>query len=1013
MTAFPAWAEPPSAEWYQSLLPGYAVPPKLAKGTAPVTFGLRPDGDGYFGFYMKNHTETVRSFIVGFRFDGADLFVPQMSAIPEGRYREIVERNRLNWQKSTKHSINVTFYDNMLVLSTAGFGSRVKIPAGEGVVARIPYQARTQSEIGKKVVMRPGPVRLILKWKLYEGASFEPNSFTVGAACPIYKSRHKLDDLDVPPKDFRMHISWCIHPTFVWHGPTTYEFALERFIAYMKKYPEFRCSIQSGVGFHPTTHLLGKERDRILDELRPFVMRGQCEIISSGLSELFSPLLPGEVLLRNFELGAEFDRRFYGRPSRFSVVNELGHETTQFPQILAGFGYRGWQMGATYPFFGFNRRFRRQRLWIEGPDGSRIYSLPWALFGYGYTTPLSAIHKKAAARFMDRPLHPLLLDSRDNWGQQVEYGFGEQRIESIIASKSAQWSSVSEYLDAHPNPEGTHQLSCNDFAFYWPDGHPTRSVREARWRHDSHQTLALESLAAFVQAVAPVHGSKRIQDQLHRLWDRLLQSMAHLAIPYYETTLLGLIESDQTEIEQSLWRELSPIVQSQGDDTALVLFNPTPWLRREETIVLPPGDLRSRQVSILGHDGTPVASQTLSDGRLCVSPSIPGVGVAVLTVAAKEPRRAASSLPSLEAVRRRLPFRVSDCGILSGLKHKSGPVVLAEANRIRGVVDGKEVDSAEARDTRLRVLDYGPLAIRLRASGRWDVGVSYGTEILYLRDSGKVRFATTIDYGSEGVTVGDRYEAAKKIRVIFRAPPGAKLNVQRDAPFFVVPPSVFKSRDFYSLTWLYKSLRVDHKHLLQSLGAVARASRWIWLGHERGAAAVFSRRRSGYHVADDGVGLIIGGSYSLSAKGTKPLSGRVTDHYALSLRAADEPPAATCREAAQYHLPVLFHFGRKTGAASAARSDALLSRGLIQLDAPDVEFSCLRPQGNGLVFRLANMTDKAREIGLKLAPQLKQLIPISLNGRPQGQPIVPKQGRVSIPMRRWQICTCLIGIDEP
>ena len=252
---------------------------------------------------------------------------------------------------------------------------------------------------------------------------------------------------------------------------------------------------------------------------------------------------------------------------------------------------------------------------------------------------------------------------------------------------------------------------------------------------------------------------------------------------------------------------------SRTPDTVL-LFNSTPWARRSvERIPMSFEPCRARGVRLFDAERRPVDSQSIvrerwDDGsirslELLASPMVPGLGYKAFSAELSDQEHAAPA-QAAECGTFENPWMrvvIQGDGTFSSLVHaRTGTELLAagaRGNEMRMRLGEEGQWLSSRRDGASAAWSRGSLADGVRVEGQMGP-ILFSEDILLYHDRGRMDFLLTLDFGSEGIALGNFWDDHTKLNVYWPfAIPG---NWRHDIPFGSIPAR--ERRPLYCTNWI-------------------------------------------------------------------------------------------------------------------------------------------------------------------------------------------------------------------
>ena len=508
---------------------------------------------------------------------------------------------------------------------------------------------------------------------------------------------------------------------------------------------------------------------------------GALEVVNGTYGQPLSQTISGESNLRHFFYGLRVIRRALGVDVRYYLSQEPLF-FPQLPQILKGFGYEGAVLRTHWSPFGTDPSRDAAFVSWRGPDGSEVLTAPrYAFMDYAI---LGSEHAGATTGgLLGGDLH--LWD-----GARLRAFAAEARAHGIRAPLLARVADIKPPESPLPNLEelekdGLRAVTLRQYFQLAPrDGLPVVDFRPADipasipWGLGGDRLqqagtdaegalLAAERVDAVAWAVSPPSGqtrSRRRQGRLDRAWKQLLLSQHH-DLHVCGPSLSKLHNSSVAEAgrrlaaaaarsarrvaQEALVDLASRVDTSQVGGQGFIVFNPSPWRRREYLEIAVEGS--PQRLRLAGESGADLPAQVVArSGRGSVLGSVvdlPPLGYRVLEAVQGESKGDEKNRRAGEAPPFETPFNraeVSADGTLR-LEAADGRRLVDAAGYLTVWRDGAWHDSRDGRP-RVRLLADGAVFRRFEVRG--DVaGMPFREQVTLYRDLPRVDFRVEFDFG--------------------------------------------------------------------------------------------------------------------------------------------------------------------------------------------------------------------------------------------------------------------------
>lgn len=486
---------------------------------------------------------------------------------------------------------------------------------------------------------------------------------------------------------------------------------------------------------HTFEHMAGRQPQAIR-ELRRAVKAGAIEIVNGTYGHPLAPTLGGEALVRHFYYGlAAIERTLGVRVDSF--LSQEPMFCPQLPQVLRGFGYQRAVLRTHWAAFGTDPAQDAAVVRWQGPDGSEIPAIPRYRFtDYSILRPrdhpglssggltgadlrlwdegqIAAFRRQAADAGIDKPLVSRMADFHVLDPARPEAPLGNA---VRLARRGLRFVTVREYFDDQALSEGpTASYRLDDMPATIPWGLGGERLQKARTEAEGRLLLA-ERLDAIAHAL----GQPSKEQALDEAWKKLLLAQhhdLHVCGPWLSRAhgksmaavgielARGAEGAAQGIAERALTHLASAVDTAAVEGQPLIVFNPSPWPRREYVEVA----LEDERAGVFA-DGQPLPSQMSGSGerRAGFVLDLPPLGYQVVDVRRDDgsPPAAQESTTSAE---------VHADGTLS--LSREGKVLLDGGGYLTVWQDGRWHDSRWS-EASMRLLEEGPVCRRYLVEGR-------------------------------------------------------------------------------------------------------------------------------------------------------------------------------------------------------------------------------------------------------------------------------------------------------
>ena len=554
------------------------------------------------------------------------------------------------------------------------------------------------------------------------------------------------------------------------------------------------------------------------ERIRQAIAAGQLEIVNGTYGQPLARATSGESFLRQLRYGLMALRETLGADIKVFYSQEPAY-FPQLPQLLKGFGYEGVVFRTQWAAFGTDPAEAATLVRWQGPDGSTVLTVP--RYPFQHYNRLRATHRGLANMALsatdDRPdwdpeslvpfeqaahqqgiAQPLVTDLKDINLPDAPW---ERAIEAARMS-NVRLVTIREYLDLvlHEGPLVSYEL--DDIPSTLPWGLQGEMLVKAQMAAEG-ALLVAERL----DAMAHVLGRTSDEEKLAEGWKSLCLAQHHdlyICGPWHSRrhdTCMAQVGREYAAIAHQIADEVKEqalhfLARHMSGD--LLIFNPSPWPRREYVEVACSRNLPEPPV-VLEDDGEAIPCQLVSQSdetwTLGLVVDLPSLGVRTLRFA-PEPRDTAPPPESLT-----FPVQFQSDGSFS-LELEDGTGILA-GNYFTVWRDGAWYDSRRGVH-RTAWIAQGPVFSRYRVEGEIG-GVPFVQLTTVYRDLPRIDTHVAFDFG-EGTYLGpqmvdDRSDWAmaiqdkKKLSVAFIS---QLTTLCCDSPFLI---SETKGENLVGLHW--------------------------------------------------------------------------------------------------------------------------------------------------------------------------------------------------------------------
>jgi hypothetical protein len=355
---------------------------------------------------------------------------------------------------------------------------------------------------------------------------------------------------------------------------------------------------------------MAHRRPQDMARLAQAVQAGAIEVVNGTYGQPLSLTVSGEAMVRHFYYGLRAIEGAMG----VRVESFLSQEPLffpQMPQVLAGFGFRRAVLRTHWAPFGSDPGANATVVRWCGPDGSEMPTVPrYAFTDYGWLRPdhrglekggltgadlarwsrdqLDGLRRRADMHGVDRPLLSRVADFHMVDPARPDAPLANARA---LANQGARFLTVREYFKESDQEGETATWDIDDMPAAIPWGLGAELLQRARTEAEG-DLLAAERL----DAIAGALGAASQSANLDAAWKDLLHAQhhdLHVCGPWHSrphaksmaevgADLAWLAAQGARAVALTAQTYLAARVDTSGaGDQPLLVFNPSPWPRRE------------------------------------------------------------------------------------------------------------------------------------------------------------------------------------------------------------------------------------------------------------------------------------------------------------------------------------------------------------------------------------------------------------------------------------------------
>lgn len=499
-----------------------------------------------------------------------------------------------------------------------------------------------------------------------------------------------------------------------------------------------------------------------IEIMRQAITAAQLEFVNGTYAQPLARLTSGESFLRQLRYGLRAVRETLGTDVTVFYSQEPAY-FPQLPQLLANFGYEGVVLRTQWAAFGTDPAQAATLVRWQGPDGSVLPTVP--RYPFQRYDRLRATHRGLANMALsmadDRPdwepeslapfeqaarqqgiAHPLVTDLKDTnlpdapWRRAVEVA----RMENV------RLVTVGEYLNlvSHEGPLISYDL--DDIPSTLPWGLQGEMLVKAQAAAEG-ELLVAERL----DAIAYVLGRTSDERRLAQAWKSLCLAQHHdlyICGPWHSKrhgACMAQVGQEYAAEAQRVAHEVKEQAlrflarHASGD---LLVFNPSPWPRREYIEVACPRGLPDPPMALVDDEQTipcQLVSQSDEDWVLGLVVDLPSLGFRTFRFSPDAPNAGCGAPSFISAA------RFHSDGSLS-LESEDGVESLA-GNYFTAWRDGTWHDSRSSVQ-RAEWIAQGPVLRRYRVEGEV-AGVPFVQHTTVYQGLPRIDVSVAFDFGEE------------------------------------------------------------------------------------------------------------------------------------------------------------------------------------------------------------------------------------------------------------------------
>ena len=373
------------------------------------------------------------------------------------------------------------------------------------------------------------------------------------------------------------------HGGYILWGTDHFEERLQSAYDWLDKYPAFKIGLDNECfAYDIYSQIAPGIISNIQNALKKY--KNRFAIGSSTYGQPLSMYISEESNVRQLTYAVNTNKKhFHTVPPVFAISEHALH--SQIPQLIVQAGYKGAIMRTHFMMYGYNPTYNSPFGWWEGPDGTRIRTVP-TYEGQGNQFGLTTFDNWILTRWPDATdrsledfaekfagIEPLLGSRLDDAGLRCE------KLAAHVQQNPEKYRFIllEEMLDLYDeNPKDVYAAAPNDFVTRMPWGYCGNEIWNACRRSETNTVTAEKA-----NALAVLEGGADNTALLEESWKQLLIAQHH------DVQICGLVsdargflgkslESSEKVLKESM-RCLSGKVSYDAESIYINVFNPNSW----------------------------------------------------------------------------------------------------------------------------------------------------------------------------------------------------------------------------------------------------------------------------------------------------------------------------------------------------------------------------------------------------------------------------------------------------
>jgi alpha-mannosidase len=390
----------------------------------------------------------------------------------------------------------------------------------------------------------------------------------------------------------------------------------------MREYPGFKFTMSSA----RTYEWMQEKYPDLFAQIQQRVKEGRWEVIGGMWVEPDLNMPDGESLVRQILVGKRYFQKNFGVDVKIGWNPDSFGYSYQLPQIYkkSGMDYFVTQkLQWAHEFTTFPYKL----FWWQSPDGSRLLTY----FPHDYAEGIDADHLAHdlsiwapsiyGKTLTDHPETMHLYGVGDHGGgpTRVMLDHAEQMMAPGSIFPEIKFSFASEFFSDLGKKLPSMQVPTWDGELYFQYHRgvfTTQAETKRRIRRSEENVLNAEKLAS----IATLFGRSYPQDEMELAWKRLLFDHFHdimpgsgIAVNYLDAKRnLENVDRAANEVSMDSLKEIAAHANTQGNGTAVMLFNSLSWPRTDVSEVEAQLPEPTQQIQVVDSSGKPAESQLVS-----------------------------------------------------------------------------------------------------------------------------------------------------------------------------------------------------------------------------------------------------------------------------------------------------------------------------------------------------------------------------------------------------------------